>query len=81
MRPIRVAFWAGLAVFAVGAVLLALSVWLGRQPAEGAPRTLHNVLALTALLLTTCGGFLALCTGAVVVLNLLTEPRTARRQS
>jgi hypothetical protein len=77
VRQIGVAFFAGLFSSAVGAGLLALSFYLG-QPAEGASRTLHNVLALAALLLASGGGFLALCTGPVLLTGLLTSPRAGK---
>lgn len=76
---IRNSFWAGLISFAVGAGLLALAFQLG-QPAEGAARTLHNILALVALLLAAGGGFLAVCTGSVLLVSILTAPRIPRSQ-
>ena len=79
MQPIKVAFMAGLLSFAVGAGLLFVAFHLG-QPTNEAARTLHNVLALAALLVGTGGGFLALCTGAVLLVSLFVEPRAARRQ-
>ena len=79
MRQIGIAFFAGLVSSAVGAGLLALAFYLG-QPAEGASRTLHNVLALAALLLASGGGFLALCTGPVLLTGLLTSPRAAKSE-
>jgi hypothetical protein len=42
---------------------------------------LHNLLALAALLLAAGGGFLALSTGPVLLVCLLTSPRVARRKS
>lgn len=80
MEQIRAAFWAGLITFVVGAALLALSFFLGQQ-GEGAMRTLHNVLSLAGLLLAATGGLVAVCVGAVVLVNLLVEPRAPRRQS
>ena len=77
MRQMGIAFFAGLFSSAVGAGLLALAFSLG-QPAEGAQRTLHNVLALAALLLASGGGFLALSTGPVLLAGLLTAPRAAK---
>ena len=79
MQPIKVASLAGLLSFAVGAGLLFVAFRLG-QPAGEAARTLHNVLALAALLVGTGGGFLALCAGAVLLVSLLVEPRVARRK-
>lgn len=79
LQQIRVAFWAGLISFAVGAGLLALAFYLG-QPAEGAARTLHNVLSLVALLLAAAGGFLAICTGAVLLVGMFAAPRVPRSQ-
>jgi hypothetical protein len=73
------AFFAGLAVFFVGAGLLALALSLG-QAGEGASRTLESVLALAALLLASGGGFLALCAGPVLLAALLTAPRTAKAE-
>jgi len=80
VQQIRYAFWAGLITFAVGALLLVVAFLLG-QPGEGLGRTLHNVLALLALLLAAGGGFMAVCTGAVLLISLLTAPRVARRQT
>jgi hypothetical protein len=80
VQQIRYAFWAGLITFAVGALLLVVTFVLG-QPAEGVGRTLHNVLALIALLLTAGGGFLALCTGVVFLISFLTTPRVEHRRS
>ncbi|MDQ3746625.1 MAG: hypothetical protein M3444_19815 [Acidobacteriota bacterium] len=79
MRQIRIAFFAGLAVFFVGAGLLALALSLG-QAGEGASRTLESVLALAALLLASGGGFLALCAGPVLLAALLTAPRAAKEE-
>jgi len=81
VRQIGIAFFAGLFSSVVGAGLLALAFSLG-QPAEGASRAFHNVLALAALLLASGGGFLALSTGPVLLAGLLTAPRArkARRQ-
>ena len=79
MRQIGIAFFAGLFSSAAGAGLLALAFSLG-QPAEGASRTLHNVLALAALLLASGGGFLALSTGPVLLIGLLTSPRAAKAE-
>jgi hypothetical protein len=80
VRQIRIAFFAGLISLAVGAGLLALAFFLG-QPGGDASRVLHNVLALAALLLAAGGGFLALSTGPVLLVCLLTSPRVARRKS
>jgi putative intracellular protease/amidase len=74
MRPIRIAFVAGLAGFIVGAGLLALALRLG-QPATDASRTLESVLALAALLFASGGGFLALCAGPVLLAAFLSEPK------
>ena len=79
MQPIKFAFMAGLLSFVFGAGLLFVAFQLG-QPASEAARTLHNVLALAALLVGTGGGFLALCAGAVLLVSLFVEPRGARRQ-
>lgn len=79
MRPIRIAFVAGLAGFFVGAGLLALSLRLG-QPATDASRTLESVLALAALLLASGGGFLALCAGPVLLAAFLSEPRKQKAE-
>ena len=79
MQQIRVAFWAGLISFAVGAGLLILAFFLSQQ-AEGAARTLHNILSLVALLLAAGGGFLAVSTGSVLLVSLLTAPRVPRSQ-
>lgn len=79
IKQIQVAFWAGLISFAVGAGLLTLAFLLG-QPGEGAARTLHNILSLVALLLVASGGFLTICTGAVLLVSTLTAPRVAREQ-
>jgi hypothetical protein len=80
MQQIRLAFFAGLASFAVGAGLLFVALRLG-QSADDAGRTLHNVLTLSALLVGSGGGFLALCAGSVVLVGLLTRPRLGRRRS
>lgn len=80
MRQIGIAFFAGLAVFLAGAGLLALAFSLG-QPSGDAARTLDNVLALAALLLACGGGFLALCAGPVLLIAILTKPRTAKAES
>lgn len=80
MQQIRVAFFAGLASFAVGVGLLFLALRLG-QPADDTGRTLHNVLTLCALLVGSGGGFLALCAGSVVLVGLLTRPSVERRRS
>ena len=74
MRQIRIAFFAGLFGFFVGAGLLALSLSLAR-PAGDASRTLESVLALVALLLASGGGFLALCSGPVLLVAFLTAPK------
>ena len=79
MRRIGIAFFAGLISFLVGAGLLALAFSLG-QPAGDASRTLHNVLALAALLLACGGGFLALCAGPVLLAGILTSPRGAKAE-
>ena len=79
LQQIRNYFWAGLICFAVGAGLLALAYFLG-QMAEGAQRTLHNILSLVALLLVVVGGFLSICTGAVLLVSMLTAPRIPRSQ-
>ena len=77
MRQIRIAFFAGLISLVVSAGLLALAFFLG-QPASGTARVLHNLLALAALLLASGGGFLALSTGPVLLVCLLTSPRVAK---
>lgn len=62
--------------FAVGAGLLTLAFFLGQPSA----RTLHNILSLVALLLVASGGFLTICTGAVLLVSTLTAPRVPRSQ-
>jgi hypothetical protein len=79
MRPIRIAFIAGLAGFFVGAGLLALALRLG-QPATDVSRTLESVLALAALLFASGGGFLALCAGPVLLAAFLSEPRKQKAE-
>lgn len=79
LQRIRNSFWAGLISFAVGAGLLTLAFFLG-QPEAGAARTLHNILALVALLLGAGGAFLAICTGAVLLVSMLAAPRVPRPQ-
>jgi hypothetical protein len=79
LQQLRNYFWAGLIGFGVGAGLLALAYSLG-QPGEGVTRTLHNVLSIVALLLTVGGGFLTICTGAVVLVSMLAAPRIPRSQ-
>jgi hypothetical protein len=80
VQQMRNAFWVGLIAFALGAGLLVVTFLLG-QPAEGVGRTLHNVLALVALLLAASGGFLFICAGAVLLTGLFTAPRVERRKS
>lgn len=80
MRQIRIAFFAGLISLAVGAGLLALAFFHG-QADGGAAHVLYNVMALAALLLAAGGGFLALSTGPVLLVCLLTAPRVSRHKS
>lgn len=80
MRQIRIAFFAGLSSLFVGVGLLALAFFLGQADGDTASM-LHNVLALAALLLASGGGFLALSTGPVLLVCLLTAPRVARHKN
>ena len=79
VKPIRIAFWSGLCCLAAGGALLAFSLMAG-GPQAGSSRAMHNVVSFLALLLASGGGFMALCTGPVLLATLLASPRTTRRQ-
>ena len=78
MKPIKIAFWSGLCCLLAGGVLLAFALTKG-APAPGSSGAAHNVLTFVALLLTSGGGFLALCTGPVLLLILLASPRASKK--
>lgn len=80
MKQISVAFVVGLLSFTAGAGGLLLLVRFGGGSVEGSARTVQNVAAFVALLLGSGGGFLALCAGPVLLLNLLTQPRGSRQK-
>jgi hypothetical protein len=79
VKPIKIAFWSGLCCLLAGGALLAFALMKG-APQEGASRAMHNVLTFLALLLASGGGFMALCTGSVLLATLFATPRAARRQ-
>ena len=79
MKPIKIAFWSGLCCLLAGGALLALSLATG-GPADDSSRATHNVLTFLALLLASGGGFMALCTGPVLLATLLASPRASRRR-
>jgi putative intracellular protease/amidase len=79
LKPIKLAFWSGLCCLLAGGALLALALKTG-GPAGESSRAPHNVLTFLALLLASGGGFMALCTGPVLLATLLASPRAARKQ-
>ncbi|HEV7843903.1 MAG TPA: hypothetical protein VGO69_09400 [Pyrinomonadaceae bacterium] len=78
MKPLKIAFWSGLCCLLAGSALLALMLKTGGPTAEPSGAT-RNVLTFLALLLASGGGFMALCTGPVLLATLLATPRTARK--
>lgn len=79
MRPLKIAFWTGLCCLLAGGALLALALMKGGPAGESSGAT-HNVLTFLALLLASGGGFMALCTGPVLLATLLATPRATRRR-
>ena len=79
MKPIKIAFWSGLCCLLAGGALLAVSLNTG-GPASDSSRAAHNVLTFLALLLASGGGFMALCTGPVLLATLLASPRATRKR-
>lgn len=79
MKPIKIAFWSGLCCLLAGGALLAFAFTTG-APRTDTARATQSVLTLLALLLASGGGFMALCTGPVLLATLLASPRAARRQ-
>jgi hypothetical protein len=79
LKPIKIAFWSGVCCLLAGAALLAFALKTG-GPAGDSQRAVHGVLTFLALLLASGGGFMALCTGPVLLATLLASPRAARRR-
>ncbi len=79
MKPIKIAFRAGLCCLAAGAALLAFTLLRDAPPADSS-RAMHNVLSFLALLLASGSGFMALSTGPVLLATLLASPRAARKR-
>jgi hypothetical protein len=79
LKPIKIAFWSGLCCLLAGGVLLAFALTKG-APASGSPSATHNVLTFVALLFASGGGFMALCTGPVLLAILFASPRAARKR-
>jgi hypothetical protein len=79
VKPIKIAFWSGLCCLAAGGALLAVALTTGRPTADSS-RTTYNVLTFLALLLASGGGFMALCTGPVLLATLLASPRASRKR-
>lgn len=78
MRPIKIAFWSGLCCLVVSGALLAFALTSG-VPQSDSARAMHNVLTFLALLLAAGGGFMALCTGTVLLATLLASPRASKK--
>jgi len=78
VKPIKIAFWAGLCCLVAGGALLALALKTGGQAADSS-RAAHNVLTFLALLLASGGGFMTLCTGPVLLATLLASPRAHKK--
>jgi hypothetical protein len=79
VKPIKIAFWSGLCCLLAGGALLAFAFTTGAPQTDSA-RAAYSVLTLLALLLASGGGFMALCTGPVLLATLLALPRAARKQ-
>ena len=79
MKPLKIAFWAGLCCLFAGGALLAFALTKG-EPTSDSSRATYNVLTFLALLLASGGGFMALCTGPVLLATLLASPRSSRRR-
>ena len=74
MEPIRTPFYVGLIGLAAGLVMLGAWAFVN-QPATPMSMFLYALFFWFALLVASAGGFLAFCTGAVFLVNLLAEPR------
>lgn len=79
MKPIKIAFWSGLCSLLAGGALLAFALTTGTPQTDSA-RATHSVLTLLALLLASGGGFMALCTGPVLLATLIASPRAGRKK-
>jgi hypothetical protein len=79
VKPIKIAFWSGLCCLLAGGALLAFALTTG-GPRTDSSRAAHSVLTFLGLLLASGGGFMALCTGPVLLATLLASPRAARRR-
>lgn len=78
MKPIKIAFWSGLCCLVAGGALLAFALMRG-GPQNDSSRAMHNVVTFLALLLASGGGFMALCTGPVLLVTLLASPRASKK--
>ena len=78
MKSIKIAFWSGLCCLLAGGVLLAFVLRTGVSAADSSSAA-HNVLTFLALLLASGGGFMALCTGPVLLATLLASPRASKK--
>jgi putative intracellular protease/amidase len=78
LKPLKIAFWSGLCCLLAGGALLALVLTTGGPTAEASGAT-RNVLTFLALLLASGGGFMALCTGPVLLATLLATPRASKK--
>ncbi len=78
MEPIRTPFYVGLIAFAAGLVLLGVWGFIA-QPTTPMGMFLHALFFWFALLIASAGGFLAFCTGAVFLANMLAEPRVKKK--
>lgn len=79
MEPIRAPFYVGLIGLVAGLVLLGVWVFLS-QPATPMGVFFYAMFFWFALLIASAGGFLAFCTGAVFLVNLLVEPRVEKKK-
>ena len=79
MEPIRAPFYVGLIGLVAGLVLLGVWVFLN-QPATPMGVFFYAMFFWFALLIASAGGFLAFCTGAVFLVNLLVEPRVEKKK-
>jgi hypothetical protein len=78
MEPIRTPFYVGLIGLVAG--LLMLGAWFYiEQPPTPTGVFLYALFYWFALLVASAGGFLAFCTGAVFLVNLLVEPRIKKK--